>query len=133
MKLSQEELGFEARLHRTYISQIECRERNVSVNAIEKLAKALKVRPGEIVAIISTDPSVTVSPSEIEVPDGADQPAKLPERVALSVVESLVLAQQRDKVALAERDVVLAILVLGHGWVLVRMDDTSATGRENDG
>jgi len=49
MKLSQEELGFEARLHRTYISQIECRERNVSVNAIEKLAKALKVRPGEIV------------------------------------------------------------------------------------
>jgi len=49
MKLSQEELGFEAGLHRTYISQIECRERNVSVNAVEKLAKALKVRPDEIV------------------------------------------------------------------------------------
>jgi transcriptional regulator with XRE-family HTH domain len=49
MKLSQEELGFESGLHRTYISQIECRERNISINAIEKLAKALKVRAGEIV------------------------------------------------------------------------------------
>ena len=38
---SQETLGFEAGLHRTYISQIEQGKSNVSIDNIEKLAHAL--------------------------------------------------------------------------------------------
>ena len=41
--LSQEELGFRAGLHRTYIGSIERSEQNVSIDNIQKLAKALKV------------------------------------------------------------------------------------------
>ena len=45
--LSQEELGFRANLHRTYIGSIERAEQNVSVDNIQKLAKALKVSVDE--------------------------------------------------------------------------------------
>ncbi len=44
MNVSQEELGFRASLHRTYIGSIERGEQNVSVDNIHKIAKALKVR-----------------------------------------------------------------------------------------
>jgi len=40
--ISQEELSFRAGLHRTYISSIELGKRNVSLENIEKLAKALE-------------------------------------------------------------------------------------------
>jgi transcriptional regulator with XRE-family HTH domain len=46
--LSQEELGFRAGLHRTYIGAIERSEQNVSVDNIHKLAKALKVPADEL-------------------------------------------------------------------------------------
>lgn len=46
--LSQEELGFRAKLHRTYIGSIERGEQNVSVDNISKLAKALKVSTKEL-------------------------------------------------------------------------------------
>lgn len=46
--LSQEELGFKANLHRTYIGSIERGEQNVSVDNIHKIAKALKVSPKEL-------------------------------------------------------------------------------------
>lgn len=46
--ISQEELGFEAGLHRTYIGSIERAEQNVSVDNIHKLAKALKVSVDEL-------------------------------------------------------------------------------------
>jgi len=42
--LSQEELGYKANLHRTYIGSIERYEQNVSVDNIGKIAKALKVK-----------------------------------------------------------------------------------------
>lgn len=41
--LSQEELSFRASLHRTYISDIERGSRNVSLENIEKIAKALGI------------------------------------------------------------------------------------------
>lgn len=46
--LSQEELAFHSGLHRTYISDIERGDRNVSVKNIEKIARALGVKPSEL-------------------------------------------------------------------------------------
>lgn len=41
--LSQEELGFRAGIHRTYVGAVERGEQNVSIDNIHKLAKALKI------------------------------------------------------------------------------------------
>jgi len=41
--LSQEQFAYKAKLHRTYISDIERWEKNVSVENIEKIANALWV------------------------------------------------------------------------------------------
>jgi len=40
---SQEELASKAGLHRTYISLLERKKKNVSVKILEKLAKALNI------------------------------------------------------------------------------------------
>ncbi len=45
---SQEELGFRARLHRTYIGSIERGEQNISIDNVHKLAKALKLPVSEL-------------------------------------------------------------------------------------
>jgi transcriptional regulator with XRE-family HTH domain len=45
--LSQEELAFRAKLHRTYISSVERGERNVSLENIFAIAEALQVAPGD--------------------------------------------------------------------------------------
>ncbi len=51
--LSQEELAYRAGLHRTYISSIERGQRNVSLENIFAIAKALKVEPADLVKLIS--------------------------------------------------------------------------------
>lgn len=43
--LSQEQFAFDADLHRTYISDIERGNRNPTVTVLEKIAKALDVKP----------------------------------------------------------------------------------------
>jgi len=46
--ISQEKLAVRAKLHRTYMSDIERGERNVSVENIKKIADALDVDPNEL-------------------------------------------------------------------------------------
>jgi len=46
--LSQEKLAFEAGLHRTYISQVEGGNRNISLINIYRLAAALGVKAKEL-------------------------------------------------------------------------------------
>jgi len=50
---SQEELAERAGLHRNYVGGVERGERNVALENIVKLAKALSVRPGELFADFS--------------------------------------------------------------------------------
>ena len=46
--LSQEELAEAAGVHRTYVGMIERGEKNVTIYNIERIAAALKVRPGSL-------------------------------------------------------------------------------------
>ena len=46
--LSQEELAFEAELHRTYVSGVERGVRNPTVTVLAKIAAALKVTPDQL-------------------------------------------------------------------------------------
>jgi transcriptional regulator with XRE-family HTH domain len=46
--LSQEELADIATLHRTYIGSVERGERNISLENIVQLARALKISPADL-------------------------------------------------------------------------------------
>lgn len=50
LKMSQEDLAAEAQLHRTYVGAIERAERNLSLDNVERLALALKVKPADLMA-----------------------------------------------------------------------------------
>lgn len=46
--MSQEQLAAVAGLHRTYMGAVERGERNISLDNILKIARALGVRPGDL-------------------------------------------------------------------------------------
>ena len=46
--LSQEELATRAKVHRTYIGMIERAEKNITLENIQKIARALNVKLSEI-------------------------------------------------------------------------------------
>lgn len=46
--LTQEQLGYECGLHRTYVGQIERAEKNITLKNIEKIAKHLDVNISEL-------------------------------------------------------------------------------------
>lgn len=48
MKLSQEALADLAGIHRTYVGGVERGERNIGLDNVEKLAKALGVFPADL-------------------------------------------------------------------------------------
>lgn len=48
LHLSQEELASKAGVHRTYIGMIERAEKNITLENIEKVAKALKLNINEL-------------------------------------------------------------------------------------
>lgn len=47
--ISQEELADRAGLHRTFVGSVERGERNISIDNIEKLAKALEVMASSLI------------------------------------------------------------------------------------
>ena len=49
--LSQEALGFKAKVHRTYVSDVERGARNPTVRVIWKLADALDTQPSVLLGI----------------------------------------------------------------------------------
>ena len=46
--LSQEELAFRAEMHRSYLGDVECGKRNLSLKNILKISRALKASAGEL-------------------------------------------------------------------------------------
>jgi len=46
--VSQEELAHRAKVHRTFMGAVERSEQNISIDNIEKIAKALEVRPHQL-------------------------------------------------------------------------------------
>ena len=51
LELSQEALGYKAKVHRTYVSDIERGARNPTVRVIWKLADALETKPSVLLGI----------------------------------------------------------------------------------
>ena len=48
LDLSQEELATRAKVHRTYIGMIERAEKNITLENIQKIARALNIKLSEI-------------------------------------------------------------------------------------
>ena len=53
--LSQEQLGFEADLHRTYISQLERGLKSPSLETVFKLANTLNISVGDLIHLVEDE------------------------------------------------------------------------------
>ena len=51
LALSQEALGYKAKVHRTYVSDVERGARNPTVKVIWKLADALETQPSVLLGV----------------------------------------------------------------------------------
>ena len=60
--LTQEQLGFEAELRRTYVSILELGQQQPSLTTIIKLAEALKCSPGKLIDIVHDEMSKSRKP-----------------------------------------------------------------------
>lgn len=56
LNLSQEDLAERAGLHRNYIGSVERGERNISVDNMERLAKALRTTIGTLLGEVAAKP-----------------------------------------------------------------------------
>ncbi len=56
--LSQEQLGFEADLRRTYVSILELGQQQPSLTTVIKLAKALNISASHLMALVETQMSI---------------------------------------------------------------------------
>jgi transcriptional regulator with XRE-family HTH domain len=54
LALSQEDLSENCGFHRTYVSQVERAVTNISLDNLEKIAKALQVEPAELLTDFKT-------------------------------------------------------------------------------
>jgi transcriptional regulator with XRE-family HTH domain len=52
--MSQEELAHEAKLDRTYISQVERKQRNLTISVLARIARALATTPDKLLVPPST-------------------------------------------------------------------------------
>lgn len=59
--LTQEQLGFESDLRRTYVSILELGQQQPSLTTILKLALALHCSPGTMVDLVSAEMSLTTN------------------------------------------------------------------------
>jgi len=53
--LSQEQLAFKANLHRTYIGMIERAEKNITLENICKIAKALDIKIADLLRTVDSN------------------------------------------------------------------------------
>lgn len=69
--ISQEELGWRAGLHRTYITDIERGVRNISLKSVESLSKALQVSTWALFASTATlgDGAMNTRPTQLPLSD----------------------------------------------------------------
>ncbi len=57
--LSQEQFGFEAELHRTYVSQLERGLKSPSLQTLQKIANALKITLADLMTLVEQENDVS--------------------------------------------------------------------------